>query len=100
MKGKKHDHNKETHHIHHDKNFVFPVRAINNDLPVNLKIMSTFEKVDKTDVRNNLRKSYSIQFKSSEAPNNAPNVEWRYDSKELRDLDYKELKDRVATPLI
>lgn len=81
------------------KPFVFPVRAIDNQLPVNLKIMSTFNKVDKNDVRNG-RKNYSIIFTSTEATNNAPHIEWRYTDQNLRDLDYTELRDRVSTPLI
>ena len=98
-----HDHHHHNHHSEHEhghhKPFVYPVRAINNDSPVNLKTIATFNKVDKNDVRNN-KKSFSIIFQTSDVMSDSPPIEWRYLDKDLRDLDYKELKDRVSTPII
>lgn len=74
------------------KKFVFPVRAIDNSIQVNLANVLTFTKIDKPDVVNS-RTTYSIIFKGTEQ------LEWRYNDKTQRDLDYQELKDKTSVPI-
>lgn len=89
------------HHHHkdgikfHNKKFLFSTRSINNELPINIGVMSTFSKVDKQDVRND-RVSYCIIFQKSEVAKEGQSLTWRYTSKEFRDLDYQDLRNLIA----
>jgi len=80
------------------KYFVFPTRAIDNSLPVNIVEMGTFNKIDKPDVRNRNKTSYSIIFQRSEVAKDGQTLEWRYKSRECRDQDYEDLKAVVNLP--
>lgn len=91
----------EDHHHHHNhdvkmkRTFLFSTRAINNSLPVNIEVMSTFNPVDKKDVRNN-KTQYCIIFQKSEVAKEGQSLTWRYASQELRDLDYWDVRNLIA----
>jgi len=96
--GCEHDHGH--HHHNHEgikfsKKFIFSTRSINTELPINIWIMSTFSKIDKQDVKNQ-RTSYCIIFQKSEVAKEGQSLTWRYTSKELRDLDYQDLRNLIA----
>lgn len=89
---KGHDHHHKHDHSDMIRKFVWPTRAIDNNVQVNLANVLTFVKVDKPDVVNR-RESFSIIFKGTEQ------LEWRYNDKTLRDLDYQELRDKISVPI-
>lgn len=83
------------------KSYVQPTRAIDNDVIVNLLVMSTFDKLDKKDVRNrdengNPKMEYSIIFSKPTVSKAGQSLEWRYNDKNCRDLDFEELKAEVV----
>lgn len=83
------------------KTFVKPMRAINNDLPVNLLVMSTFNKKDNKDVRNrdengNSKMSYSIVFSEPTVAKAGQTIEWRYADETCRDQDFDELEAEIV----
>lgn len=90
-----HDHHHKEVKLKINKSFLFSTRAINNTLPVNIGVMSTFNPVDKPDVRNG-RTEYCIIFQKSEVAKEGQSLTWRYASKELRDLDYWDVRNLIA----
>jgi len=83
-----------------EKPFCFPQQAINNDIPVNLGLMITFNKKDAPDVRNESRSGdFSIVFQSREVAIEGQTIEWRYKDKTCRDADYEALKQKVSVTL-
>jgi hypothetical protein len=83
------------------KTFVKPTRAINNDVPVNLLVMSTFNKKDNKDVRNRdengqPKMSYSIVFSEPTVAKAGQTIEWRYASEACRDQDFDELESEIV----
>lgn len=88
-----------------EKPFVFPSRAKNNEIPVNLNTTVTFAKQDKPDVRNKAagtevtKKEYCIMFYSNEVAQEGQVVVWRYNSENCRNSDYNELKAKFSVTL-
>lgn len=92
-------HNHHEHdHDHNKRKYIFPSRAIDNTLPINIDIMSTFNKVDKPDVVNK-RTTYCISFQRSEVSKDGPTLEWRYKRQVDRDADYDEVRSRISLTL-
>ena len=83
-----------------EKPFCFPQQAINNDVPVNLELMITFNKKETPDVRNKSRiGDFSIVFQTKEVAIEGQTIEWRYKDKTCRDADYDTLKQKVSVTL-
>lgn len=86
------------------KVYVEPTRAIDNDIPVNLLVMSTFTRKDSKDVRNrnqdgSPKMTYSILFSEPTVAKAGQSIEWRYKDRTCRDQDYEELKAKVVEVL-
>ena len=84
--------------------FVYPSLAINNDIPVNIVVLPTFNRIDKPDVRNldengKPKTTYCIIFSPNPVNKNGQTITWEYDDETCRDADYNSLKAKVSTTL-
>ena len=85
--------------------FIFPTNAIDNNTPVNIVIMSTFNRITNFDVHNldpdtgKPQKTFSITFSPNPVSKQGQIIEWRYRDEVCRDADYDSLKAKVSVTI-
>ena len=88
------------------KTFTVPTMAIDNDVPVNLRNITHFAKLDPQDVRNAQNNSskkkpeYAILFFTDLVGKQGNALEWNYSDKDCRDKEFQTLIDIFSVPLI
>ncbi|MHA1974624.1 MAG: hypothetical protein ACTSW1_16610 [Candidatus Hodarchaeales archaeon] len=88
------------------KIFAVPTKAINNNVPVNLSLMTHFAKLDRQDVRNQVAKNnnkkprYAILFFDKLVGKEGHSIEWNYSDKDCRDSEFQTLIEIFSVPLI
>jgi len=87
------------------KTFTISTKAISNDVPVNMRQITHFAKLDRQDVRNqpgkNIKKpQYAILFFRDLVGKEGNAIEWNYSDKDCRDSEFQTLIEKFSVPLI
>ena len=82
-----------------EKPFILPIRALDDQTPINYNLFKTFQKKTSTDTKNRNKQTFSIVWTPNEAMQAGQTVEWRYADEGCRNADYSDLIEKISLPL-